>query len=263
MNTHTLAHTLVRIMLVAVVALMVASCKTPTNVVYLQDIQPNISMALQEERAIRLQPGDRLSIIIHSKNSEMVEMFNLSTKNLSGSNGVSLYTVDASGKIDMPVLGLIDVEGLTRTEVADLVKYRLLSANLLRDPIVIVEYAQMGYYVMGEVNAPGRIEIDKDRINILEALISAGDLTINGQRENILVLRTENGVQVPYRINLTETRSVYASPAFYVQQNDIIYVEPNEQRISESTVSVNITRTPSFWVSMGTFLMSLILFLNK
>ena len=174
-----------------------------------------------------------------------------------------LPTVDESGNIDMPVLGMIDVEGLTRTEVADLVKYKLLSANLLRDPIVIVEYAQMGYYVMGEVNAPGRIEITKDKVNIIEALISAGDLTINGSRENILVLRTQNGMQVPYRINLTETRSVYASPAFYVQQNDIIYVEPNEQRISESAVNVNVTRTPSFWVSMGSFLMSLILFLNK
>lgn len=263
MNTHTLARTLACVLKFAVVALMVISCKTPTNVVYLQDIQPNISMALQEERFIRLQPGDRLSIIIHSKNSEMAEMFNLSTRNLSSTGGVSLYTVDASGKIDMPVIGLVEVEGLTRIEVADLVKYRLLSANLLRDPVVVVEYAQMGYYVMGEVNAPGRIEINKDKINIIEALISAGDLTINGQRENILVLRTENGVQVPYRINLTETRSVYASPVFYVQQNDIIYVEPNDQRISESTVSVNVTRTPSFWVSMGTFLMSLILFLNK
>lgn len=263
MNKHTLSHSFVHILQLVVAVFMITSCKTPTNVVYLQDIQPNISMALQEERAIRLQPGDRLSVIIHSKNAEMVEMFNLYTKNSVAGGGTSLYTVDESGNIDMPVLGMIDVEGLTRTEVADLVKYKLLSANLLRDPIVIVEYAQMEYYVMGEVNAPGKIEITKDKVNIIEALISAGDLTINGSRENILVLRTQNGVQVPYRINLTETRSVYASPAFYVQQNDIIYVEPNEQRISESAVNVNVTRTPSFWVSMGSFLMSLILFLNK
>lgn len=245
------------------VAIMAVSCKTPTDVVYLQDIQSNITMALQEEKPIRLQPGDRLRIIIHSKNEELVGMFNLQISGTTESGSYSLYTVNSAGQIDMPVLGIIDVEGYTRTELADYIKYRLLSANLLRDPIVNVEYANMNFYVAGEVNKPGRVEINRDRINLLEALLDAGDLTINGRRDNILVLRTENGVQVPYRVDITNTRSLYSSPVYYVQQNDMIYVEPNEQRINQSSQNANVTRTPSFWMAVGSFLMSLILFLNK
>ncbi len=93
------------------IALCAVSCKTPTDVVYLQDIQPNVTMALQEERAIRLQPGDRLSIIIHSKNTELVDMFNLQLKGNSPKGSYSYYTVNDAGQIDMPVLGVIDVEG--------------------------------------------------------------------------------------------------------------------------------------------------------
>lgn len=241
-------------------------CKTPSHIVYLEDIQPNVTMALQEAKDITLKPGDRLSIVVYSRDRELVQMFNLDNSFSSGGSGSirnSAYTVDRDGKIDMPVLGLISVEGLTRMEVADLVKFRLLSGKLVRDPTVTVEYADMGYYVMGEVGSPGRIEITRDRITLLEALSLAGDLTIQGRRDNILVLRTENGRQTPYRVDITQTGNLYASPVYYLQQNDLVYVEPNQMRVNQSQLNANTLRTPGFWFGATSFVLSLILLLVK
>lgn len=246
------------------------SCATSTKVTYLQDIHPNATMKLQEAKDLRLQPGDKLSVIVHSRDLEVAQMFNLVNNNrnlqtnpTTGSEDYSLYTVDNEGNIDMPILGLIKAQGLTRIELSNLIKYKLLSGNLLRDPVVTVEYANLSFYVAGEVNDPGRKMIDRDRITLLEALSQAGDLTIQGKRNNILVLRTENGVQTPYRVDLTETNSLYSSPAFYLQQNDYIYVEPTTVKANESKLNANTTRTPSFWISVASFLMTVaVLFTN-
>ena len=121
-----------------------SSCKTNSKVVYLQDIQSNIAIALQEVKEITLKPGDKLNIVVYSRDQELVKMFNLiSMSEGNNSRENSYYTVNKEGQIDMPILGLISVEGLTRLEVADLIKYRLLAGKLLRDPTVTVEYANM------------------------------------------------------------------------------------------------------------------------
>ncbi len=252
------------------VCCMLSACATGTKVTYLQDIRPDVTMKLQEPRDLRLQPGDKLSIIVHSRDLEVAQMFNLvnSDRNLQSSSSVnnedySLYTIDNEGNIDMPVLGPVKAQGLTRIELSNLIKYRLLAGNLLRDPVVTVEYANLSFYVAGEVNDPGLKKIERDRITLLEALSQAGDLTIQGKRDNILVIRTENGVQTPYRVDLTQTNSLYSSPAFYLQQNDYIYVEPTQVRANESKLNANTTRTPSFWISVASFLMTVaVLFTN-
>lgn len=141
--------------------------------------------------------------------------------------------MDKNGKIDMPVLGQMSVEGLTRMEVAQIVKYRLLAGNLLRDPIVTVEFPEMAYYVIGE-SGVGRHEFETDKLNIMEALSISGDLAISGKRTNVLVLRTENGQQTPYRIDLTRADGIYASPAYYLKQNDMIHVEPTHKEVQTS-----------------------------
>ncbi len=243
----------------AALALVLAACKTPKDMVYLEDIVENVSVTMQMEKKIKLQPGDKLNIIVHSRDQDLAEMFNqVNTRNTGGGNGYSYYTVDTGGKIDMPVLGLLGVEGLTRMEVAALIKYRLLSSKLLRDPTVTVEYADMGYFVMGEVNNPGRYDIDRDRITMLEGLAMAGDLTINGRRDNILVLRTADGKQTPHRVNITQTDNLYGSPVYYLQQNDVIYVEPNAMRLNQSKLNANTMRTPTFWMSASSFLLTLV-----
>lgn len=127
-----------------------AACNSAQKVVYIEDIQPNQLIALQEDKPIRLKPGDKLSIMVHSRDKEIVQMFNLNGTSGGGgenSSDLSKYTVNDEGIIDIPVLGPINVSGLTRSEVSILIKYKLLANKLVRDPIVNVDYADMGYYV--------------------------------------------------------------------------------------------------------------------
>lgn len=141
---------------------------------------------------------------------------------------------------------------MTRSEVAEYIVKQLQDRNLVKDPIVTVEYANTGLSVLGEVKSPGRYEFNKDRLNIIDAIAMAGDLTMNGIRENVLVLRqTPNGGQEAYRINLTDYKNIVRSPVYYLQQDDVIYVEPNEKAKRETTATGNTPFTPSFWISAG------------
>ncbi|MDE5751564.1 MAG: polysaccharide biosynthesis/export family protein [Duncaniella sp.] len=228
------------------------SCGPAQDIVYMQDLPADAKLKIQTDGELRLCPGDRLYIEIHSRDKELAEMFNLS-RTANGATGVTLkdaaYTVDKAGNIDMPILGQIRVDGLTRLEVAQLVKYRLLSGNLLRDPIVTVSCPDMAFYVIGE-SGVGRHAFPDDKLNILEALSISGDLAISGKRTNVLVLRTEDDKQVPYRVDLTNTDAVYASPVFYIRQNDMIYVEPNQVKANTSTANGSNYMTLGFWTSL-------------
>ena len=176
--------------------------------------------------------------------------------NNNTNNQISAYTVDSDGTIDFPVLGRIRIAGLSREEVADYVKSELVTKNLINDPVVTVEFMNLCVSVLGEVNKPGRFRIDRDYITILDAISMAGDLTIFGEREDIKVLRTVNGQQKMYTVNLCSAEQVYASPVFYLQQDDVIYVEPNKMRARQSTVNGNNVRSASFWISIASFLAS-------
>ena len=248
-----------------VAAVFLTACGTVKNVSYLQDIQPGMPILLQEVRQLTLQPGDRLRITVFSRDRELTELFNLndrsSTGNVAGERHP--YTVRADGTVEIPTLGSLHVQGLTRLEVADLVKYRLLSSKLLLDPTVIVEYDDLSFYALGEVGRTGRFQIPQDQVTILEALALAGDLTINGKRENVLVLRTENGVQIPYTVDLTNMESVYGSPAYYLHQNDVLYVEPNRKRAYQSDQNASTLRSLGFWMSIPSYITSLVLIINQ
>lgn len=245
------------------IGLMLTSCANKRGVVYLQDIQPNTTLIVQEAKSIRLLPGDKLSIIVHSRDGEIVKAFNLMDGTGEGAGNHSLYTVDDNGFIDMPVLGPIKVEGLTRQELEATIKYRLLESRLVKEPVVTVEYSNLGYSLLGEVNSPGRKPITRDNVTLLEAIAEAGDLSILGRRDNILVLRTENGKQTPYRVSLLETDGLYSSPVYYVKQNDIIYVEPNSVKTSASTANGSLFQTWGFWVSTLSMVTTLVVVLVK
>ena len=135
--------------------------------------------------------------------------------------GVSVYTVNAEGEIDFPVLGKIKVAGMKREEIAETVKNKLITENLVKDPVVTVEFANLCISVLGEVNHPGRFSIDRDRLTILDALSMAGDLTIYGNRYKVMVLRQEGDIQRVYGVDLTSGNHIYTSPAYYLQQNDV------------------------------------------
>ena len=238
--------------------LFVSSCATQANISYLQDIQPNLELQVQRNGDLTLQPGDKLRITVFSMDKELTSLFNL-TEGGSGSTSSQrhYYTVRQDGTVEIPTLGPVNVQGLTREQVADKVKYELLSSQLLLDPTVIVEYYELAFSVLGEVSSPGRKEIPTDKITLLEALALAGDLTIVGQRENVLVLRTENGIQTPYVVDLTKKDSMYSSPAYYIHQNDVIYVEPNPKKAAQSDMNASTFRTVGFWLSLPATLASI------
>ena len=144
--------------------------------------------------------------------------------------------------------------GKSRAEVAAFIKNELITQNLVNDPVVTVEFMNLTVSVMGEVNSPGRYNIDKDKMSILEVLSMAGDLTIYGRRDNVLVLRQEDGEQRAYAVNLTSADQLYTSPVYFLQQNDIVYVEPNDTKSRQSTVNGNNVRSTSFWLSLASLL---------
>lgn len=255
-------------------AVISAGCSTVPKIAYLRDLPAEVSVSLQETQNLTLKPGDRLQVFVFSRDRELASDFNLWEGGYSGSygsyggNGVNgrggnhPYTVDENGEIEMPVLGRINVMGKTRLEVADLVKYRLLSGELLSDPTVLVEYYDLSFYALGEIGHTGRITIPRDNVTIMEAISLAGDLNISGRRDNVMVLRTENGKQTPYFVDLTDPESVYKSPVYYLQQNDMIYVEPTALRANQSTLLANQTRNPTFWMSSITSVITFYLFIR-
>ena len=248
-------------MMVAMLA-MAASCVSVKNIPYFQDLSAENVDTIITATPIVVRPDDKLSIIVNCPDPELSSLFNLPyiTKYLgqttqgvlnSYSQGVSGYLVGPDGCIDFPVLGKIEIAGKTRPEVADHIKDELISRNLVKDPIVTVDYMNLSVSVMGEVNRPGRISIDKDRFTLLDALSAAGDLTIYGKRESIKVQRSEGGVMKTYMVNLCSAKDILASPVYYMQQNDIIYVEPNDVRARQSTVNGNNLLSTSFWMSVA------------
>ena len=246
------------------------SCGSSKKVVYFQDLKPGeTEIQLPEVKAITVRPEDKISIIVNSRDPQLTDLFNLpyvsrqlgQSLSRNGittgiSQGVSVYTVNAEGEIDFPVLGKIKVAGMKREEIAETVKNKLITENLVKDPVVTVEFANLCISVLGEVNHPGRFSIDRDRLTILDALSMAGDLTIYGNRYKVMVLRQEGDIQRVYGVDLTSGNHIYTSPAYYLQQNDVVYVEPNDVKARQSTVNGNNVRSTSFWISLASLLTS-------
>lgn len=244
------------------------SCSAPSRVTYFQDLRPGESeQKVIAATEIKVRPGDKLSIIVNSRDPQLTQLFNLPyvgqqigqgsvTANATSGNsqGVSGYTVDEKGMIDFPVLGKIEIAGKNREEIAVFIKEELLSKNLVKDPVVTVEYMNLCISVLGEVAKPGRYSIDRDKVTVLDAISMAGDLTIYGKREKVLVLREEEGVQHVYGINLCSAEHLYTSPVYYLRQNDVVYVEPNSVRARQATVNGNNVRSTSFWISLASLL---------
>ena len=259
----------IRLLLILSIACWLYGCSTPKNVAYFQNAEDIRGMALQKEQPLRLRPKDKINIVVNSADPMLVSQFNLTatTHNMrslgsittpqttSGSTGgaaqILAYTVDEQGDINFPVIGKVAVEGKTRQEVADYLRRRLIERDLVKDPIVTVEYVNLAISVLGEVNRPGRIEMMKDNFTILDAIAFAGDLTIDGQRENIMVFREIDGEDQTYVINLCDRQNILSSPAFYLQQNDVVYVTPNAKRKREAKTTGNIFNQPAIWVSLA------------
>lgn len=253
------------------------ACSTPARITYFQDLRPGESeQQVVAATEIKVRPGDKLSIIVNSRDPQLTQLFNLPyvgqqigqgsvTSNATSGNsqGVSGYTVDEQGMIDFPVLGKIEIAGKNREEIAAFIKEELLAKNLVKDPVVTVEYMNLCISVLGEVASPGRYSIDRDKVTLLDAISMAGDLTIYGKREKVLVLREENGVQRVYGVNLCSAEHLYTSPVYYLRQNDVVYVEPNNVRARQATVNGNNVRSTSFWISLASLLTTIAVLVFK
>lgn len=250
----------------AILVAIVCSCGTPTQIAYFQDFTPNRTHQVSNAVDIRVQSDDKISIVVNSKDPELANLFNLpivsryigGTSTITGGSyqGLSGYTIDKNGDIDFPVLGKIRVAGKTRSEIAQFIKNELVSQDLIKDPIVTIEFLNLTVSVLGEVTRPGKYNIEKDNLTVLDALGMAGDLTIFGKRECVKVVREVAGEKQVYQIDLCSASNIYSSPGYYLQQNDIIYVEPNDVRARQSTVNGNNVRSASFWISLTSLLTS-------
>ncbi len=242
----------------AMLIAVLSACSSSKQIAYFQDLQRprNLLHAAAEPHYIRVMPDDKLSILVNSRDPQLAELFNLPYSarsiggNVGGNQGVSLYTVDADGNIEFPLVGTIHVGGMTRKEIAAQVKDKLVTGKLLKDPVVTVEFANLTISILGEVNSPGRYGITRDTFTLLDAIGMAGDLTIYGKRAEVMVMREEADGPRAYRVNLCSARDLYASPVFYLQQNDVIYVEPSRVRANQSTVNGNTVRSTAFWISL-------------
>ena len=244
--------------------LMLSSCGAVKDIAYFQNKVINEPEKIDKHAGIVIQPKDMLSIVVSSRNPELVVMFNLPmVQHMAGSEiagGSSQqrllgYVVDNNGCIDFPVLGTLKVAGLTRWELAEMIKKRLLKEGYLTDAVVTVEFMNFKVSVLGEVTAPGTYSIEGDKVTILQALSLARDLTIYGQRENVSVIRERDGERVIYQINLCDV-DLFKSPAYYLQQNDVIYVEPSIEKARQSTIDDKKLRMTTIAISSSSLLVS-------
>lgn len=263
-------------------ALLATSCKGPKEIAYFQDFDTQL-VEVVAQKQLTVQPEDKLQINVSSKDPALGSMFNLQAQNMRsqrGTNGMAAkeglgeyyyqtsepflyYTVSKEGNIDFPMLGELHIAGMTRAEVAAYIKGEIMGKDLLKDPIVTVEFMNVGINVIGEVLTPGRYTTNRDHITILDAIAMAGDLTIQGRRENVLVIREADGKRQAYRLDLTKGKELVESPAYYLQQNDVVYVEPNSYRKRETTVNGNNVLSASFWVSVASLLTSISVLIFK
>lgn len=249
----------------ATLVLLVSSCGQVKNIAYFQNKAVDKPELIDKHAGIVIQPKDMLSIVVSSRNPELVAMFNLPMVTYQAGSEIVLtgssqrlmgYIVDNDGYIDFPVLGRLKVDELTRWELAEMIKKRLLDDGLLSDAVVTVEFMNFKVSVIGEVNAPGTYTIQGDKVTVLQAISLAKDLTIFGMRENVSVIRERNGERTIYEINLCDV-SMFDSPAYFLQQNDVVYVQPSEIKARQSTTDDKALRMTSIFVSGGSLLLSL------
>eukprot|EP01093_Parvamoeba_rugata_P004327 TRINITY_DN1602_c1_g1_i1.p1 TRINITY_DN1602_c1_g1~~TRINITY_DN1602_c1_g1_i1.p1 ORF type:complete len:267 (-),score=39.02 TRINITY_DN1602_c1_g1_i1:24-800(-) len=234
-----------RILIISILAIINAtSCASRKDIVYFQDKPLEEGLIASEATQLIYKPDDILTINVSALDPDTVKPFNLpivsnntsDLRSAQGSQQQQTYLVDHNGNIEFPVLGTIKVEGLTRTDLTALLVERIKS--MVNNPIVNVRLANFTVTVIGEVSNPGTFTMQDERVTLLEALGYANDLTIFGKRKNVRLIREIDGKKKFAEIDLTSINTVN-SHLYYLQQNDVIYVEPNNAKIRSSTYNQN------------------------
>lgn len=264
----------------AFVPLLLSSCRSNQELAYISDAERDSAQAILTDYVSTIHPGDQLYIYVYSQTPESVIPFNQETHTYAAeinrqstptssrgvgqvqvqevakinyrsvSKSVPGYLVDEAGTIIFPVLGKMLVAGIAYDSLAHLIEQRLISDGYLNDPVVTVSPMNFRVSVVGEVNRPQELHITGERLTILEALAMCGDLTIYGQRENVTVVRSKKGVATPITIDLTK-KAFFDSEVYYLQPNDIVYIEPNKLKKRRATVDENWPRYAAFGVGLA------------
>lgn len=256
------------ILVVCCVALL-SSCISQRKMSYLRDVTAasadSINQTYQSLDENYITKGDLLSIFVNALDLEAVRAFNMPVANVqnlgsktvtssTGSGSLQGYWVDPDGNIDFPVLGKLHVEGMTTTQLRDTLT-QLISQSV-KDPIININFMNFFVTVLGEVKNPGRHAVNAQGMTIFEALGLAGDLTIYGKRNNVLISREVDGKMEFARLNLND-QAIFASPYYHIRQNDVIYVEPNTARaISSQNIPLYLSLVTTLG-SMATLIVSI------
>lgn len=260
------------------VCLSLVSCKSSKTMAYFRNADSIQSSIYNMDYALKIVPADQLKVLISSVVPEATEAFRVGETRYTTTDGsqymnqsttlteeYSLYTVDKNGEIIVPVIGALKVAGLSTLEATALLREKV--AEHVQDPIVRVELASFRVNVLGEVKNPGVQTVKTERYTVLDALAGAGDMTMYGMRENVMVIREENGERTFHRLDLRDANSVN-SQYFYLRQNDVVYVEPNAVRV----VNAEYNQNNSFKISIVSAVISAVsviaslmisLFINK
>ncbi|WP_150452496.1 polysaccharide biosynthesis/export family protein [Arenibacter lacus] len=220
--------------------ILLSSCASKARVVYFQNASGYETMVEEHSFTPKFKVDDLVSIHVSTLDPEASTPFNLFKGASEGGFRPEQidYLIDQDGNINFPVLGKVKIAGLSPEEVRVLLSERL--ADYLKDPIINIRLVNFKVTVLGEVARPGTYPVNGERITVLEALGLAGDLTIKGMRENVMVIRDFDGTKVYTRLNLTQ-KEVMNSPVYYLTQNDVVYVEPNNSAIASSSLDSRTT----------------------
>ncbi len=246
-------------LLIVIVILTISSCASKKELVYFQGDQQ--STTKYEEYIPKIQSSDMLAISVSAADIKATEPFNQQSiyqvnSGMQNNPYAKVYTVDENGYINYPLIGNVKVGGLTRTEAENELKSKI--SKYIVNPGVNINFTNFRISVLGEVAKPGNFTIPSERVSILDALGMAGDLTINGVRSNVMVIREQNGQKQTYNVDLT-SKEILNSPVYYLAQNDVIYVEPNNAKISSSKFTPNY----SLWISVAGVIISVIAVISK
>lgn len=221
--------------------LLLTSCASRKNIVYLQDMQIGEKYRYGTRHEAVIRRDDRLSITVSNKNPELALPFNIygGTVKVGTDGDVTAdastrvnekgYRVDVDGDIDFPILGILHVEGLTVSELRDLIKEKIEKGNYMKDPLISIEFLNFKYTVLGAVGHNGTFSADGDRVTLLEAIANAGDLTDKARTDRVAVIREVDGARQMFMHDL-RSKDIFDSPCFYLQQNDVVYVEPKYRK---------------------------------
>lgn len=247
-----------KLLLLILVMVLGTSCVSREKIVYFQDLEQRQALLDEVDHSFKIQPNDLLSIVVSAYDLNAVRPFNLVSEARPSTDGSGLsytntqqqgYLTAEDGTIEFPVLGKIKVAGLSRSQLSDMLVKRI--SEYVLNPIVTIRVMNFKVSVLGEVAQPGSYNVQGERLSLPEALGLAGDLTIFGRRDNLLVIR-DNGKTKDYKYLDLRDSNILNSDYYYLKQNDVIYVEPNNAQVQSSSFN----RNTSIYISIASLLIS-------